>query len=322
MARAWRIEYEGALYHVLSRGNERGNIVVDDQDRNMFLDTVGEMSQRFEVDICAYVLMDNHYHLLMRTRRANLSRSMQWLGATYTKRFNLRNSRRGHLFQGRFKNMIVQNDAYLLQLSYYIHRNPVRAGMVKRLSSYKWNSYRAYAYDDQTIKWLNTELIVSQFLNVADKHLAYREGSQKYSKEEQRIWEDLRHGIFLGTKKFVQKIKKRYLPDIPDGEIPHQGQLSKGIDAEAVLTQAAEILNCRMERFQKSARVSQADKLNRDMLIYLMWQTGWQTNLQIAEKFGLTYSAVSRRVGVFKSMLSKSTTLQNEINRVKSLIKI
>lgn len=322
MARAWRIEYEGALYHVLSRGNERGNIVVDDDDRNMFLDTVGEMSQRFEVDICAYVLMDNHYHLLMRTRRANLSRSMQWLGATYTKRFNLRNSRCGHLFQGRFKNMIVQNDAYLLQLSYYIHRNPVRAGMVKRLSSYKWSSYRAYAYDDQINKWLNTELITSQLLNAADKHLAYREGAQKYSKEEQRVWEDLRHGVFLGTKKFVQKIKKRYLPDIPDGEIPHQRQLSKGIDSEAVLTQAAEILNCKLECFQKSARVSQADKLNRDMLIYLMWQTGWQTNLQIAEEFGITYSSVSRRVGVFKNLLRKSTTLQNELNRIKSLIKI
>ena len=194
--------------------------------------------------------MMEHYHLLIRTRRANLSRSMQWLGATYTK------------------------------------------------------------------------LIMSQFLNVADKHIAYREGAQKYSKEEQRNWEDLRNGIFIGTKKFVQRIKKRYLPNIPDGEIPHQRKLSKSIDPEAVLTQAAEILKCKLERFQKTARVSQADKLNRDMLIYLMWQTGSQTNLQIAEKFGLTYSAVSQRVGVFKNMLSKSTTLQNEINRVKSLIKL
>lgn len=114
----------------------------------------------------------------------------------------------------------------------------------------------------------------------------------------------------------MKKIKKRYLPDIPDGEIPHQRQLSKGIDSEAVLTQAAEILNCKLEDFQKSARVSQADKLNRDMLIYLMWQTGWQTNLQIAEEFGITYSAVSRRVGGFKNLLRKSTTLQNELNRI------
>jgi len=322
MARAWRIEYEGALYHVLSRGNERCNIVVDDKDRNLFLDTVGEMSQRFEVDICAYVLMDNHYHLLFRTRRANLSKSMQWLGATYTKRFNIRHLRSGHLFQGRFKNMLVQNDAYLLQLSYYIHRNPVRAGMVKRLSGYKWSSYRAYAYDDQVKTWLNTELLLSQFLNVASRNLAYREAAQKYSKEEQRIWEDLRHGIFLGTKKFVQKIKKRHLPEIEDREIPQQTQLRKNIASEALLIQAAEILNCNLEDFRKAARISQSDILDRDMLIYLMWQTGQLTNLQIAENFGLTYSAVSRRVGVFKDLLSKSKTLKSKFNRVKSLIKI
>ena len=322
MARAWRIEYEGALYHVLSRGNERCHIVVDDKDRNLFLDTVGEMSQRFEVDLCAYVLMDNHYHLLIRTKRANLSKSMQWLGATYTKRFNLRQFRSGHLFQGRFKNMLVQNDAYLLQLSYYIHRNPVRAGMVKRLSSYKWSSYRSYAYDDHAKKWLHTELLLAQFLNVADRHLAYREAAQKYSKEEQRVWEDLRHGIFLGTKQFVQKIKKRYLPDIADGEIPQQTQLSKNIDLEALLIQAAAILNCNLEHFRKTARISQSDIHDRDMLIYLMWHTGQLTNLQIAEKFGLTYSAVSRRVGVFKDLLRKSKPLQNKFNRFKSLIKI
>jgi hypothetical protein len=86
-----------------------------------------------------------------------------WLGATYTKRFNLRHFRSGHLFQGRFKNMLVQNDAYLLQLSYYIHRNPVQAGMVKGISSYKWSSYRSYAYDDQVKKWLHTELLLAQF---------------------------------------------------------------------------------------------------------------------------------------------------------------
>ncbi|MEJ2165216.1 MAG: transposase, partial [Desulfobacterales bacterium] len=320
MARAWRIEYGGALYHVLSRGNDRRNIVADDRDRNLFLDTAGEMSQRFEVDICAFVLMDNHYHLLMRTRRANLSKSMQWLGATYTKRFNSRHFRSGHLFQGRFKNMLVQNDAYLLELSYYIHRNPVRAGMVKRLSSYKWSSYRAYAYDKQKIQWLNTDLLLSQFLNVADRHLAYREAAQKYAKEEQRIWEDLRHGIFLGTKEFVQKIKKRYLPDIRDDEIPEQRQLSKSIDADALLIQAAEILSCKLEKFRKAARVSPSDILDRDMLIYLMWQWGHLTNVQIAEKFGLTYSAVSRRVSVFKNLLLKDKTLQQRFNRVKSLI--
>jgi REP element-mobilizing transposase RayT len=142
MGRAWRIEYEGALYHILSRGNEQKDIFYDDQDRLLFLKTIGEMSKRFEIDVFAYVLMGNHYHLLLKTNRANLSRSMQWLGVTYTRRFNLRHFRSGHLFQGRFKSIIVQNDAYLMRLSCYIHRNPLRAGIVKRLADYRWSSYR------------------------------------------------------------------------------------------------------------------------------------------------------------------------------------
>ena len=191
MARAWRIEYKGALYHVLSRGNEGQNIVNDDDDRKLFLNTVGEMGERFAIDLFAYVLMDNHYHLLFRTNRANLCRSMQWFGATYTKRFNLRHNRSGHLFQGRFKNMLVQNDAYLLQLSYYIHRNPFRAKMVRRMADYKWSSYSHYAHGKSRQHWVDTEEILSQFRNVKDRHQAYRESMQKYAKEEQRVWEDL-----------------------------------------------------------------------------------------------------------------------------------
>ena len=161
MARAWRIAYEGALYHVLSRGNQGQNIFVDDEDRKLFLKTVAEMSERFELDIFAFVLMDNHYHLMFRTNRANLSKSMQWFGATYTKRFNIGHFRTGHLFQGRFKNMLVQNEAYMLQLSYYIHRNPLKVGMVRRLADFKWSSYRTHAYGKSHQIWLNTNVILS-----------------------------------------------------------------------------------------------------------------------------------------------------------------
>ena len=120
MSRPWRIEYEGALYHLLSRGNERSDIFKDEKDHSSFMDAVGEMSERFDIDIFAYVLMDNHYHLLVRTRQANLKKAMQWFGTPYTQRFNRRHFRSGHLFQGRYKSIIIQNDAYLLQLSYYI----------------------------------------------------------------------------------------------------------------------------------------------------------------------------------------------------------
>jgi REP element-mobilizing transposase RayT len=211
MTRAWRIEFEGALYHVLSRGNERRDIFFDDDDRRLFLDTLGDMTQRFEIDVFAYVLLDNHYHLLLRTRRANLSRAMQWFCVTYTNRINARHSRSGHLFQGRFKNMLVQNDAYLLQLSYYIHRNPLRAQMVERLADYRWSSYRAYAYGRQAPDWLDTEVVLSQLVNVEDRHKAYRKKLRATPGRlvasgriyvtglfwvQSSLWERLRRGFF------------------------------------------------------------------------------------------------------------------------------
>jgi REP element-mobilizing transposase RayT len=323
MARAWRIEYEGALYHVLSRGNERQDIVLNDNDRRLFLDTAGQMCERFEIDLFAYVLMDNHYHILFRTNRANLCRSMQWFGATYTKRFNLRHSRSGHLFQGRFKNMLIQNDAYLTQLSYYIHRNPLRAGMVvKRLADYKWSSYKAYAYGRSRPDWLNTDVVLSQFINVKDPHRTYREHMQQYSKEEQRVWEDLRHGIFVGTDKFVKKIKKRYLPDTPHAEMPQQKRASKDVNLESILSKAAGRLNCDIDLCRKSARISKLMKTERDLLIYIAWKSGVATNREIGTKFGLTYSAVSHRVRLIKKMLSNNRALEKKYRQINSLIKI
>ncbi len=322
MARAWRIEYEGALYHVLSRGNEKQDIVVNDDDRKLFINTVSEMAERFEIDIYTYVLMDNHYHLLFRTNRANLCRSMQWFGATYTRRFNLRHDRSGHLFQGRFKNMLVQNDAYLLQLSYYIHRNPLRAEMVRRLADYKWSSYRAYAYGKNQPNWLNTKPILSQFLNVNDLHRAYRESIQKYAKEEQRIWEDLQHGIFVGTEKFVKKIKKRYLPDVPHAEIPSQKRAAKDINIETVISKAARLMKFDLELCRKSVRIPSQAKTDRDLLIYLVWQLGVATNPQIGEKFGLTYSAVSQRVSAIKEKVNTDIDLAKRYQQIKSIIKI
>ncbi len=321
MARAWRIEYEGALYHVFSRGNQKQNIVIDDDDRKLFLATAGEMVERFEIDLFAYVLMDNHYHLLLRTNRANLCRSMQWFGATYTKRFNLRHNRSGHLFQGRFKNMLVQNDAYLLQLTYYIHRNPLRAGMVQRIADYKWSSYRAYAYGNRHQNWLNINEILSQFTNVKDRHQAYRGYIQKYYKEEQRVWQDLRHGIFVGTEKFVKKIKMRHLPDKPHAELPHQKRVTNDVKIESVLSRAADILKCDMDLYRESTRIPKAFKADRDLLIYIAWQSGVATNQEIGEKFGLTYSAVSQRVSVIKEMLNTDKELERKYRHVKSLIK-
>ena len=127
--------------------------------------------------------------------------------------------RSGHLFQGRFKSIIVENDTYLMRLSFYVHRNPLRAGIVQRLADYKWSSYPVYAYGKKARDWLSSEFIFAQ-LNAKDKHKAYREKAQRYAKEEKHLWEELRYGMFLGSKRFVDKIRSVYLPDKPHQEIP------------------------------------------------------------------------------------------------------
>ena len=322
MSRAWRIEYEGAFYHLLSRGNERGDIFVDGQDRQRFLDTIEEMSQRFEIDIFAYVLMSNHYHLLLRTRRANLKKAMHWFGTTYTQRFNWRHFRSGHLFQGRYKSIIVQNDTYLLQLSYYIHRNPLRAGIVKRLADYRWSSYRVYAYDRKAPKWLCTDLILSQFEGEADRHKSYREKIQKYAQEEKRLCEDLRHGFILGSKQFVAKIYQKHLPSEPDLAVPQQKQLSTTFDIERFLVKAQRELKCDINGFVQAGRLSGADKDKRDLLLYFIWQAGHLGNKQIGNLFGISYSAVSHTVRSVKAKLKKDQKLQTKFSQFNSLFKL
>jgi len=220
MARQLRIEFEGAYYHVLSRGNNRCDIFRTTEDRNDFLDLLGDLSERFEIDIYAYVLMSNHYHLLLRTKRSNLSKAMQWLGTGYTRRFNLRNSQSGHLFQGRFKSIIVENDFYLMWISLYIHRNPLRAGIVKRLADYKWSSYPYYAYSKKQPSWLKIDPILAQASAAKDKHRAYRDKIQRYSDEEGRVWENVKFGFVYGSQEFIDHVKDTYLSDRPHGELP------------------------------------------------------------------------------------------------------
>jgi putative transposase len=152
------------------------------------------------VDVFAYVLVSNHYHLLIKTTHPNLSKAMQWLGVTYTRRFSNRHSRSGHLFQGRFKSLIVENDAYVVELSCYIHRNPLSAGVVKRLMDYKWSSYPSYAHGR------NADLILS-FFTGTDSRTVYRSKVARYGGEEKRLWDDLSHGLVIGTQRFVDRIK-------------------------------------------------------------------------------------------------------------------
>jgi len=259
MARPWRIEFEGALYHILSRGNQGQDIFSSDIDRHLFLDTFGEMADRYDIDLFAYVLMDNHYHLLLKTHQANLSKAMQWFGTAYTRRFNITHNRSGHLFQGRFKSFIVQNDAYLNQLSWYIHRNPLRAGIVQRLADYRWSSYPVYAYRKTAPVWLKTGLILSQY-GAEDPHKVYRKKVQDYAGEEHLLFEDLRYGLFLGSDGFADALKKRFVKTSPEPELSQQVRLTKAVSQKEVLTKLAETLNCQVDHSKAQLRIPKTEK--------------------------------------------------------------
>ena len=144
MARQLRIEYEGACYHITSRGNQREKIFWDDKDREEFKKILKRTKERYGYLLHAYVLMDNHYHLLIETPHANIKQVMQNVNTSYTVYVNRRHERFGHLLQGRYKAFIVDRENYLLELGRYIHLNPVRAKIVKRPEDYKWSSYREY----------------------------------------------------------------------------------------------------------------------------------------------------------------------------------
>ncbi|MBU3948142.1 MAG: transposase [Proteobacteria bacterium] len=321
MARQWRIEYPGALYHVLSRGNGKRDIFLSDDDRHRFLALVEELSDRFDIEVFAYVLMSNHYHLLLKTIDANLSKAMQWLGTTYTRKFNINNYESGHLFQGRYKCIIVENDAYLLRLSCYIHRNPLRAGIVERLAEYKWSSYRYYAYKQKAPDWLKTKTILNQ-VSQADPHKAYRFKVQHYSDEEGSFLEDIKHGLIYGSQDFIKDIKSRFLDGRKDVELPQQNSLFRDIDIDSLLNNTSKILGLNIKSASEAKRISAGDKDKRDLLIYLLWKTGRFTNMEIGKRFGLTYSAVSQRVKMMNSRLPIEKVLRGQYLLLKSQVKV
>lgn len=227
MARQPRIEYEGAVYHVMSRGDHGQHIYQDESDRLRFLETFTDVCRKTGWLVHAYVLMGNHYHLLLETPEANLVAGMQWLQGTYTNRHNRRRGVYGHLFQGRYKALVVdpEEDAYFARLSEYIHLNPARAGLVdvekKPLEQYPWSSYPLYLRPkSHRPGWLCVDRVLGA-LDLDDTpsgRRAYakrltetaREGLNPSGKDKlQKQWQEIRHGWCLGDKSFRSRMQQR-----------------------------------------------------------------------------------------------------------------
>lgn len=219
MARPLRIQYDGAVYHVTSRGNEKKPVFKDDEDRKNFLNTLQHVNKRYNWICHAYCLMTNHFHLLIETPDGNLSLGMRQLNGVYTQLFNKRHGRSGHLFQGRYSAILIQKDSHLLEVCRYVVLNPVRAKMVQTPEQYAWSSYHATAGRSKQHPCLTVDWVLGQFSGKRGK--AEKEYRQFVSWGiGKSIWHEVRGQAILGEEVFGDKLvdylrKHKHVPEIP-----------------------------------------------------------------------------------------------------------
>lgn len=274
MARPLRIEFAGALYHVTARGNAQEDIYRDDEDRQQFLILLSNTVNRYNWYCHAYCLMGNHYHLLIETNMPTLSKGMKLLNGTYTQYFNRQHQRVGHVFQGRFKAILVQKDSYLQELARYIVLNPVRARIVRHAKDWRWSSYRATAGYDKSNACLTTDWILAEFSkskNVAQQY--YRDFVQA-GKRQPSPWHQLKNQIYLGNDEFVNDMQFKLDPEQSLKDIPRK---QKQAPAKPL--------------------IYYADKYStrNESMVRAYW-SGHYTLVQVGEHFGVSYATVSRAV--------------------------
>jgi len=226
MARPLRIEFAGGLYHVTSRGNAQQDIYFDDPDRTAFLQLIDKTRTRFDWYVHAYCLMGNHYHLLIETATPTLAKGMKLINGCYTQFFNRRHRRVGHLFQGRYKAILVDKEDYLLELARYIVLNPVRARMVRSAAQWEWSSYRATAGLTDSESLLTTDWILSCF---AEKKIQAQKRYRRFvqsGRNQPSPWDELKNQIYLGDDDFVEEAQCKLDPDQSLRDIPRKQKLS------------------------------------------------------------------------------------------------
>ena len=343
MARALRIERVGGRYHVTARGNERKAIFRDDTDRFGFLKLLAELGERFGSKAHAYVLMDNHFHLLVETPEANLSRTMQWLGVSYSVWFNRRHGRSGHLFQGRFKAFIVENDPGWQEVARYVHLNPVRlaqlglgkrqrsasrAGLVtatapkliaerlRLLREFPWSSYRGYAGYCAPLSWVCREPLagVCGGTTEAEQRAAVREYTEQAIREGivASPWQRLIGGLVLGSEAFARQLGQKLRGNAREQRALRA--LSPAAEWRAIVSALERAKGQAWEEFS-----NRHGDWGRDGALWLGRRQGRMSLGELGRLAGgMDYAAVGQAVSRFSRRLDKQAALHREIDGIQT----
>lgn len=302
MARALRIEYPGAFYHITSRGNERKSIYRNKSDRRSFLLYLKSANLRYGALIHAYCLMDNHYHILLGTPKGNLSQIMRHINGAYTTRFNIKHKRKGHLFQGRYKAILVDADAYLAELSRYIHLNPVRAGIVDMPEKYSWSSYRYYIGKKKKPEWLSVGFILGCFehLTLSSEVNYTNFVLAKILDKEYRPLDKTVASTILGCDSFIERIIDKYLGN------------NRSYDNVPALRELKRIE--RIDIISKKVKAQMGENgLSRNAAIFICHQYSGKQLREIGAFFGISASGVSLASSRFKKIMRWDLRLRKNI---------
>lgn len=319
MARPLRVEYPGAYYHIINRGNSGENIFIDERDREKFLEYLAKGVERFLTRIHTYCLMSNHYHLLLETTQANLSLAIQWLNVSYSVYFNKRHRRHGHLFQGRFKAILLDANEYLILLSRYIHLNPVRAKMVTHPIGYSWSSYPVFVGKRQKPEWLETETVLSYFgkekKEAVTNYKSYVEKVNVETVEDPN--KNLLGGFILGGKDFVNWVKDKFLSTKNDEkEISQLKKLKPKVTLKAIIQSVCDAFGCSEEQIKTRGR---KDNKMRAIAMYLARSLSGVSCKDIGVFFdGISGAAITMKYNQINAELMRNKKLSNKITNLKA----
>ncbi len=308
MGRPARIEFEGAVYHVLARGNERRAIFADEDDCDSFVTILADLSQRYDVAVHGYVLMKNHYHLLIETRRPNLGKTMHHLNSAYAGGFNRRHNRIGHLLEGRYKAHLIEKDRYLLAVSRYIHLNPVRAGIVDRPEQYAASSYAEYIGERKGGGWLTCDWILEQFsTDTRQAKRLYKDFVDEGSETAENPWQSLKGGLILGGKNFTDEIREKFPAESHRAAGP--GHL------EDVIAAVAKQFGVEEHTLTEPGR---RDNWARQVSMHLVRTLTAVSNGEITERFEIgDSSGVRQATARVRSEMERNPSLRDAVNSLE-----
>ncbi|MEE9537514.1 MAG: transposase [Desulfobacterales bacterium] len=319
MTRPLRIEYPGAWYHVMNRGRRNETIFSGQKDYHRFIDLLIESCELWNIRIGAYCLMPNHYHLLIQTPNANLSRCMRHINAVYTQRYNRAHGCDGQLFRGRFKSILVDGDTYLLQLVRYIHRNPLRSDLTSDMDKYKWSSHVGYISTAAKWNWLYKDFIFSMLSSEQiDQIRSYKRFVRLDDSEEMlQVFESPRRPPFLGGTQFIEWIKVTFFEKKREKEVPDSVHLAPNLSR--IKAVVCDNYNIQESILQKARRGVSNEP--RDVTIYLARMLRQEGLREIGTEFGLNnYSSVSSTIERVKSLMIKDHKFRSQVEEMRRII--